>query len=269
VVTPHVIVASHRRSGTHLTIDAILNNFEGFDTSGPSAEVNLDRLAPRTAGTLSLAALREELARGPRIVKTHTHPDVVGYLAASEEVGDFARRLLRDSKRIYVHRDGRDVLASLYHYVRRFHPEGEALSFGAFLRATGDPDAPASARNLDRAAFWAFHVRAWLAREGVLVLAFGDLATRYEETLERVAAFLDRPRRRETRDVRLSDRSALAVWRAKLAQRLLPPRLQRVKRSSVSFRRGASGDWREVFDDADLALFEARAGDLNRELGYA
>ena len=38
------------------------------------------------------------------------------------------------------------------------------------------------------------------------LLSFADFATRYEETLERVAAFLDRPRRSETLDVRLGGR---------------------------------------------------------------
>jgi hypothetical protein len=264
-----VVVASHRRSGTHLTIDSILNNFEGFETGGRSAEVNLDLLAPRTAGALPLDAVRDALARGPRVVKTHAHADVVSYVAASPEVGDFARALLAESKRIYVHRDGRDVLASLHHYVRGFHPEGEALSFAAFLRATGDPDAPPSGRDLDRAGYWALHVRSWLAQEGVLVLSFDDFAQRYEATLDRVAAFLELPRREESRDVRLGGRGALAVWRARLAQRLLPARLQRVVRTTVAFRRGASGGWRELFTPEDLALFEARAGALNRELGYA
>ena len=267
-MTPHLIVASHRRSGTHLTIDAILNNFEGFETGGLSAEVNLDLLAPRSVGARSLAALRDELARGPRIVKTHTHPDVAGYLSAPDEAGEFARVLLAESKRIYVHRDGRDVLASLYHYVRRYHPKGEALGFAEFLRGSGDPDAPPSAQDLDRAGFWAFHVRSWLAEEGTLVLSFRDLTERYEDTLERVAALLGTPPREARRDVRLGGRGALTVWRAKLAQRLVPARFQRVTRTSVAFRRGSSGGWQEVFDDEDLALFEQRAGDLNRELGY-
>ena len=39
--------------------------------------------------------------------------------------------------------------------------------------------------------------------------------------------------------------------------------------SAVQPRRGSSGDWRNHFDEQDLAYFMAEAGDMMRQLAYA
>lgn len=62
----HIVVISHRRSGTHLTIDAISNNFPFFEKE----YLNLDHLRSEFKNPVSLEKFKQELAKG-KIGRAH------------------------------------------------------------------------------------------------------------------------------------------------------------------------------------------------------
>lgn len=142
----HVVVASHQRSGTHLTIDAILNNFDRFD-----GYHDLDRLTARHPKHVDRETFAERIRTAPAVLKTHTHGAHEAYFG-DDTNARFVRALMEEHPVIYVYRDGRDVLTSLYYYARENDEAMREVSFSRFLRRPTPlrVDPSVRARKLDR-----------------------------------------------------------------------------------------------------------------------
>jgi hypothetical protein len=246
-----VVVATHRRSGTHLTLDLLRRHFlacrarkglgEGLDT----LYLNLDRLeTPRRP--LSEAAALERLRRAPRpLVKTHLPP-----CPRPGTHAGFLRWLYADADVYTVVRDGRDVLCSLHAYVRSYDRRAPA-SLSEFLR---EEQGGAS-----RVALWARAVRESLELPGVRHLAYEEILARPREVLERLGAELG------LEPLYVQPLLPLPL-RSRWASRL--ERLSRQPSATTVPARGPSADWRRVFSRADRELFQREAGDLLARLGY-
>lgn len=156
-------------------------------------------------------------------------------------------RLEAVTHRVYVVRDGRDVLDSLAHHVvrpaiRRLHPEYRHARPEAVVA-----DLPLFASYARR---WAAHVESYLAhREHFLLVRLEDLIREPEATVERVAATLD-----------------LAVDAAMLGPRLAFAALAPAARGHL--RRGAVGGWRDTFGAAQRRIVDEVAGAALAALGY-
>lgn len=178
-------------------------------------------------------------------------------------------------KTIYIYRDGRDVLTSLYFYLTKSgKPQRNPVAMMARRRrghsvegilGAGDQGAQ-MLRLLEMEmehptgadSNWADHVRQWRGREDVAVVAYEDLLTDPVPTMSRAFAELGHqiePRLMEA-SVQLHDFSL---------------RTGRKPGDSVesSFRRsGVSGGWREHFTPELARAFDDYAGDLLVDLGY-
>ena len=124
-VGPRIVIATHRRSGTHLAIDLLRRHFPACRSGKRLGEgvdalyLNLDRLGDHPHPIDEARAL-ELLRRAPRpIVKTHELPD---WTAGGRSHDAFVSRLLADAEVYAVFRDGRDVLCSLHRYTRGHDP---------------------------------------------------------------------------------------------------------------------------------------------------
>ncbi len=260
-----VIVASHRRSGTHFTIDSILNNFAAFRDNPAIAEVTLDGLSAHAPEPkLSPEQLEARLGSRPAVLKTHAHARLDAFFAAGSAGAAYAQQFFADAKIIYVHRDGRDVLVSQYYYHQKFEPRLEDTPFSAYLREPNNFDASSYEGTLNRVQYWNFHVETWRQHGNCLNISFDDLRSRFAETLARIAEFIDEPLATEIKQVQIGG------GKVEGALRRLKNKLSRaeLKLSTVSFRGGRSGDWREHFDGEDAAFFAEHAGDMLHELGY-
>ena len=255
-----IVIATHRRSGTHWTIDALRGN------SPDIAEtfLTLERIAAHHDSPLPLDDFHRQLdAQEKRVLlKLHDLPCARYFNQGSER--DAVRSLLRASPIIYVHRDGRDVMASLYHYMQSFSPIVARQSFGEFLRAESDLDGQLA--GMSRPAFWAHHAHVWLGCDNLLPLSYAALENDYAGSLRMMADFLSLRLRRSPRAIDLP---------APVAQ---PSLLERARRklgmgrrqlsSAVQPRHGKSGDWRRHFSADDLDYFMEQAGEMMRRLGY-
>ena len=162
---------------------------------------------------------------------------------------EVARRpeLAAVSHRVYVLRDGRDVLDSLAHHVvrpalRRLHPEYRHETAAA-VRA----DLPLFTRYARR---WAEHVGSYLKqRDLFLALRLEDLIADPEGQVARVAEHL-----------------GLAVEPAALAPALSFAAL--APGAPGHLRRGRPGGWREAFGPAQRRAFREVAGEALVALGY-
>lgn len=252
----HILVASHRRSGTHLTMDAIHNNFPGYTSS----YVNLDRLASTHPDPLSVSDFNDRLSRSRRLLKTHMYPDVEAFFPSRPTSAELAEKLLNEAQVIYVYRDGRDVMTSLYYYLQDHHPDRmKGTSFSAFLRAerflhNGHPPAAHS-----HAAYWNFHIKQWLDRPDVLHLSFEEMVMNYEAALEKIAEFLnlDMPTQItnvvRSRDIDPEDKllRTLLTRMDGLYRRMLSVVGVR-ELTTTNFRKGTVGNYAKLFSREDL-----------------
>lgn len=178
---PSVMVVSHPRSGTHYLINSIAFNF-GYSPKEMSVFGNLRNVME----DISAAAAKKI------IVKSHHQFD---YFKPVFE------KLKSIVKIIYIKRNGKDCMASCYHYYysnpNRGFPitdlkTGKILSFSDMLRA--DPSkydsdswySPNKRHSMpDR---WAYHIKSWEGR--ALVVTYEEMKQNFSATMEKVGKYL-------------------------------------------------------------------------------
>jgi len=234
----YILVASHRRSGTHLLLDSIRNNAENVAQRFEAIEDT-----------------RSSVDDEARTVLIKTHLDRQGTdnffreRTLSEQQRALFQKMIETNRTVYVYRDGRDVMASLYHYMQR---EESGYDVTEHLR-----------ENLGR---WREHVGGWLGESKAVKVSFEQLTRDFEGA---VAGVL--------RQLGLVQRSAVYNPYQKFDRGvgLLPGLKRRLKllvgtaqTTSTKPRKGEIGDWKNLFDGPAKDFFKAEAGDLLIELGY-
>lgn len=231
--TANIVVASHRRSGTHLAIDTIRNNILGAS----NAFLTVETLLPTHKDRLAIEDFEaRRRTAGRPILKIHDFPDLQLF---PQEGGlrDYAAQLLRDSRIVYAVRDGRDVMVSFYEYRKKIDAGLASVPFSDFLRR---PHAGFSSA----AAHWAAHVQAWLAHDDVLPVYYEDMHDDFARVVGQLSEFLGLPHRADLFDVVMSRNPAAAG-----------------ATTAVLFRKGKVGDHAAYFSSDDYAFFDREAGE--------
>lgn len=249
-----VIVASHRRSGTHFTIDLLRRQFRecsAWKWPGEALDAlytNLDRLGHHRE-PLDSTRLKTLLRRASRpLIKTHLPPDMLELRSVQ---GRWVDQLRERSRVIYVVRDGRAVMVSAQRHEARLGLDtGRDLLDYMRLEENGQ----------SRARAWASHVERWMSEERVLLLRYEDIAQRSEETIERIGSFLGlAPRKVEP----IPPPLIRGRWKKRLT------RLTHIRPPSTALTPPtAPRPWQELFGPEELAFFDAEAGSVMRKLGY-
>ena len=257
-----VIVASHRRSGTHLALDSLRMNALDLDPRF----MTLERIEPGHPKHLPVREFQRRLQSraGTVLVKTHALPGRASW--ESDETGSYAEQLLQNWPSVYVHRDGRDVLVSLYHFVASYAPSVAAQTFGEFIRAEGSA---VDAIGISRAAYWQRHVLAWLGHDPVATASFERMRLDFPGAMADLASHLGLQLRSSLSPVLLEERGG-PRWMRAVRRALARAGLASGPRSTaIRPLSGTSGSWRVAFDEDDLAWFENQASEAMRRLGYA
>lgn len=249
-----VVIATHRRSGTHLAIDLLRRQFDACASTKRLGErsdalyLNLDIVG----GELTEDEAADRLRRAPRpIVKTHA---LLELLASDGPRRAFAEQVLADADLLCVHRDGRDVLCSLHLYMQAYDP-GARVPIGEFIRQEID--------GRSRVAHWAEQVRGLLALPGAHAFAYRDFVDAPRETLDRLAAVLDlEPLYVEP----LLPRAQTSRWQALAARFWTRP--ERTSIPGDPSGRARPLRWREAFSAEDHTFLSEQAEGLLGELGY-
>lgn len=244
----NLLIITHRRSGTHLTIDAVRNNFARF---GQRDCLVLETLNPAHPEHMPLAQMAACVERGGHVIKTHFRADELDQLP--DDHRQFVTKILDESVLVSVVRNGMDVMASLFEFRRRHDASARALSFSQFIRRpTFDP----GKRQFNKMEYWADHVRGWLSsrwQSRMLLVRYEDWIDNYQSTLRSLGPHLGERRTWLTRDVRIDQQS----------------RRDRMLRTWVEPRKGVVGDYVNYFTQDDTQLFWELCGDVMRQLGYA
>ena len=251
-----ILVISHRRSGTHWVIDSLRNNLPAVSYQF----YNLDQIYRCHKKHIPVKDLVLKISKSPDryvILKTH----MTSYLTPfSQEEREFVENLVENSKMIYVYRDGRDVLVSLYHYMREFRED--LPEFSDFIRMSNDFDPYYCSVN--RVEYWKEHVEGWLGRSNldIATVSYEQLHTDYVSTIRKLSEFLGLT-------IKPSGVDRIKFTKYRLFRRLL----RRVvplaaKSSAIAPRKGVIGDWKNYFSQSDLDLFNKIAGTTMAKLGY-
>jgi hypothetical protein len=254
----HVLVASHPRSGTHLTIDTLRVNLEALADD----YVNVDRMLPGHSTRLAPEDFRSLLDghQKPQVIKTHATPDLAAF-AFDPTALEIAGKVKRNSRLVYVYRDGRDVLTSSYHFDKFRAPDLPDRTFGEFLRSPSlmvPVNWPPEMTPLE---CWVRHVSEWLEVEGCLTVSYEELVRDPDAALRKLAAFLGLPPPPAVKPIKFHRPSLPARIYRRLTRRQFTS-------SAVKPRKGVVGDWVNHFTKDDEALFWEHAGPVMRRLGY-
>ena len=256
-----VVVASHPRSGTHLGIDTLRLNFaqcrmakRWFEHS-ERLYLPLDRFG--RSDTVQLSVIRRLLCATERpLVKTHAEPDLAGVriwgsvLHLEPELGGWLRR---NADLIYVYRDGREVLRSLWQFLGQFVPESR-VSFSEFLRQR--------VQGVSRPRAWAQHVRGWLADPRAYPVPMERLLRQPAAELEGIARRLGIER--SGGPARLPRKCGVDLL-SRLSRRVFPSPASTAIVTHPRFVR--FGRWQEVFSAEDAEFFRSETDDLVSLLG--
>lgn len=185
-----ILVSSHRRSGTHVLIDSLRKNI-------PSADFPNHALLPADFNLGSLFSKQERVYKifsrlidspTPVIIKSHLLPQECFIKTPSDKYETLIRNIFDESQKLYISRDGRDVLISLYKFLK---PSG---SFSDFIREQNDHIVQEirSFQDFDanRVAYWSHHVREWQKLKDVQQVSFATLMDDFQGTMAGILTHL-------------------------------------------------------------------------------
>lgn len=254
-----IVIVTHPRSGTHLTIDLLRKQFREcqswlwFGETLHHSYLNLDHLASNSSPNISQHKAVDILRRPRRpLIKTHSLP---GFDQLGAENTEFVSTLMHNADTYYVVRDGRDVLCSVYLWMQQCNPKARC-SLSEFLSQEQN--------GMSYPKIWANHVQSWLNEPRVNVLRFEQNIKHTRDTLTQIGQELELkplyvepllPKRRQSGS-RWED-----YWL----------RLTRNFESTTIVGR-YDGEkppkWQEAFTPEDREFFHQQAGDMLIRLGY-
>jgi len=265
-----VFVISHRRSGTHFLIDAILNNFNEYQ----GEFLRLERLDLSNRKHMSIKDFRICLDKGPNVIKTHNCKEYDSNFDDNNQIREFKKKLLGNAKLIYIYRDGRDVLVSLYYYMQTFSEEIRNVKFSDFIRMTNKFSCCSMVNSLNRIEYWKYHVESWIESPGIFPISFEMLKNDYNETIERIGEFLGIKSNDKIRNVDIQKIGG-GIGKILLplpgGRRILKKFTQKIgylDLSSIELRKGAMSEYKTHFLQEDLEFFDSITSDLMIKLGY-
>lgn len=246
-----IIVASFPRSGTHLTIDVLRNQFRechAWKWPGERSDhlyVPLEGLISKKDPHRESDILRRARRRESMVIKTHSFPEFASW---RESFAHWVAWIEQKGRFLYVFRDGREALVSLYFGRHGMVPNSTDATFSQFLRL------PYMGKLMPRT--WADHVESWFAKPGVVTMNYRQLVRSPRAELDRLAQALSlTPDYREP----LLPPPIRSLWHGRWI------RLTRMRPLSTALVPGrvltlASPKWWEVFTAEDRHWFHEHAG---------
>ena len=256
-----IVVATYGKSGTtwtqQIVSQLIFNGAEGVDVHGLSPWIDLRIMPPEAIASVELQTHR-------RAVKTHLPVDALVFSPKA--------------KYIYIGRDGRDAVWSLYNH----HANANDNWYGALNNTpglVGPPIGPPPDSIIayfrqwldgDGYPFWSFweNVRSWWNVRNlpnVKLVHFNDLKRDLSGTIRSIATFLDIPVDEPTL-AKIVEHCGFDYMKSHATQ-MAPLGGQLWNGGGETFiNKGTNGRWRDTLSPADIKAYEDRAA---AELGPA
>lgn len=253
----NLIVISHQRSGTHLTIDSIRNNILVYKKND---FITLNKKIDEEANQKEFL---EAFDKNIRVVKTHFLPDFQIYTKDKAIIKNL-NELFEDSYLVYVYRNGLDVMCSLFEYMKKYDEQVRQMEFRDFLKTNNNfDDTPV---NYNRMQFWKHHIQSWQNskyKDKIFWIRYEEINSKNQEILQKIADNFGLSLNEKYIDIRLQN--------YKLRNRKIRKIInffKGAKTTSVSARKGKSGDYKNYFTEETLQWFLDENKDFMDKLGY-
>ncbi|VEP12247.1 Sulfotransferase domain protein (modular protein) [Hyella patelloides LEGE 07179] len=253
-----IVIASHPRSGTHLTIDLLRKQFAECKSYKKPGEP-LDRLYFALESFASVNKPLPEktalniLSRAKKpIIKTHSDPQFTYLLKQQKE--HWVSWLQQEAETYYICRDGRAVLCSLHLFMQSYEPKTRC-SFSEFIRQ--------QEHGCSRIENWAKHIQAWSDLSNIKLLRFEDIIKNPNSIITKIGQDLKLlPLYQEP----LLPQRFSNIWHSRWA------RMTNFYSESTAiigyYKNQKVQKWQEVFTEEDRKLFHQEAGNILIDLGY-
>ncbi len=188
-----ILVSSHRRSGTHFLIDSLRANIPNSvfpNHRHLPVDFNLGSLFSKRQKILNI--FKSLIDNNPTvIIKSHLLPEECNIKTPNDKFEAYIKEIYENSKKIYINRDGKDTLVSLYKFLN------PSISFSQFIREKNEHIAREirSEKYFDsnRVYYWAYHKHRWHLDKTVKQISFSDLSSKFNLTMSNISTFLDSP----------------------------------------------------------------------------
>lgn len=256
-MSENIIIISHRRSGTHLTIDSIRNNIINYK------ERDYLVLNEKISNEEYKKHFLSELKKKSNVIKTHFLPDFSLY-NFDNEMNEQLNTLFDNSNLIYVYRNGLDVMVSLFEYMKKYDSDVQNISFNEFLNTYNNFDN--TTEKFTRTNFWKYHIQEWQNskyKDRIMWIKYEDLITNYDDTILKICQNFRLTKTDKLIDIRLQQNNP-----NNRILRKIKNKLSGIQKTSVSARKGVIGDYKNYFSDSTLNNFLAENSNFLKELGY-
>jgi hypothetical protein len=193
----NIIVVSARRSGTHLLIDLIVNNF-GYESINYNYIDYTKFTGKPKYPTSELDKLVNAFKEGNKITWTHAH-DFLDYRKRNHTEEDNVRldNLFKNSKIILIYRDVRDIIDSCYHRPRykskykTFDNFYKNFDFDGYeLIDQSYPDLSSLLTEYYKNWFSVYMSKEVIGLD-MEIISFEEIIKRYEDSVEKIANHLE------------------------------------------------------------------------------
>ena len=245
----NLIIISHRRSGTHLTIDTIINNFPIFNSNF----LTLEHIKIKNKDE-EINKIKNQIKTSPNIIKTHMISDYKNYFNNDKQSIDFVEDLISKSKIIYVYRDGKEVLISLYRYMKSYNKDIQKMSFSDFIRMDNDFD---NLNTMNRVEYWKNHVQEWINTKDILCIDFREFTNNKKEVVKKISNYLNMEPPKEIISVyqtgdKINENELMGKFFSKIKRYYLK-KIKKINISSVNL--SGKKKYHDYFNDKDLEFF--------------
>lgn len=193
----NVIIVSARRSGTHLLVDLIVNNF-GYKSINYNYIDYKKYTGKPKYPTSELDKLVNAFNKGNRVTWTHAH-DFLDYRKRNHTEEDNVRldNLFKNSKIILIYRDVRDIIDSCYHRPRykskykTFDNFYKNFDFDGYeLIDQSYPDLSSLLTEYYKNWFSVYMSKEVIGLD-MEIISYEEIINRYEDSVEKIAEHLD------------------------------------------------------------------------------
>lgn len=244
---------SYPRSGSNWLFSALIYLFGGIKAEARiPAELYLHTYGEVGPESFWIQAAEEWRRDRPLVIKSHESIETVG-------------ALYPEGKKIYLLRDGRDVLISYYFYQQAFitNPQNKTVfATGRQKQDLGAVSGNAVAFEPEKyaeflkthASEWVRHVRTWPLVPGILTVRYETLKQDFEHELTRIASYLALPPVHSLSEVR--------------EEYVEHSRSLLTGDNRAFHRKGIVGDWKNYCDESIRGVLKAELGETLVLLGY-
>ena len=261
----NILIISHRRSGTHLTIDSIRNNFSAFQNTAHTFLEGFFEMHKR----YSFESIKTSLSENNNVIKTHILPDFSIYNLKENEL-TYLNKLFAETPKIYVYRHCFDVMVSLYEYMKTYNEAVKKMTLNEFLETSNNFDK--TTEQFNRPAFWANHIKSWensLFNKNILFVKYEDWQINYEKTLEKIGNFINLQPEKNITDIRIKNKIQNPFFNKYwFALKRKIQKKEHNKHSAILPRKGKMNDYLNYFDTNSYQLIPKEVIDFMKTKKY-